>query len=67
MSGQDVDDLREVACEEAPDHACPDHANPLDHAICATSAGDASRTRGITEDAKSSWFLIAIQCGAPPR
>ena len=26
----------------------------------------AARTRGITADAKSSWFLIAIQCGAPP-
>ena len=33
---------------------------------CATSAGDGDRRRGITEAAKSSWFLIAIQCGAPP-
>ena len=24
------------------------------------------RTRGMTAAANSSWFLIAIQCGAPP-
>ena len=60
-------DLREVPREQAADDPRPDHAHTLDHSpTCAATAGDDARTRGITAEAKSSWFLIAIQCGAPP-
>ena len=32
----------------------------------AMGGAEAERTRGITAEANISWFLIAIQCGAPP-
>ena len=64
---RDLGNLGEMTREEAADHPCTDHADTLAHEpACASSAELAERTRGMTAAANSSWFLIAIQCGAPP-
>src|SRR4029078_12898304 len=65
----DLRDFGEMPREEAADHPCPDHGDTFDrhrYPACTSSGELADRVRGIPAEASSSWFLIAIQCGAPP-